>query len=264
MSSSPSIAALARVGFVAKALLYALIGVLAGCAALSARRSGDTTDTRGAIDRLHDMPLGRWLLLGVAVGLAGYAIWRFVEGFADPDRRGADARGLALRSSFVARGVIHAWLAFAAAKAALGRPASSGGGGTKRATATALSLPAGEWLVWACALGIGAYGLYQLYRGLTSRLNRDIDEHFAKAETGPWILVVSRVGIAARGLVFLAIAWLFTRAARSHDPSSAGGLGDALDAIARLGRWPLLLIAAGLIAYGGYQLVSARYRRIPV
>jgi hypothetical protein len=71
-----------------------------------------------------------------------------------------------------------------------------------------------------------------------------------------------RVGIAARGIVFLAIGWLLSRAAREHDPNKAGGIGQALDALTQLGRVPFLAIATGLIAYGLYQLLSARYRTI--
>lgn len=258
--AAPWIETLARVGFVAKALLYMTIGVLAGCAGMG--RGGGTTDTRGAMARLRALPFGRALLVAVAIGLAGYAVWRFVEGITDPDQRGSDAKGLALRSSFVARGALHLWLAYAAAKAAMGHPSSTGGARTKSATATALQLPKGEWLVWAVALGVAVFGAYQLYRAFAAKLSRDVDDGKAAAEAGPWVVVVSRIGIAARGVVFIAVGWLLVRAARTRDPNQAGGLADALGTLAQLGRWPFVAIAAGLIAYGVYQLLSARYRRI--
>ena len=77
-----------------------------------------------------------------------------------------------------------------------------------------------------------------------------------------YMTIGSRFGIAARGVVFVAIAFLLARAAARHDPTGAGGLGDALGTLARLGRWPSAAIALGLVAYGVYQLVNARYRRI--
>ena len=76
------------------------------------------------------------------------------------------------------------------------------------------------------------------------------------------MVAVSRFGIAARGLVFIAIAWLLGRAAADHDPSKAGGIGDALATLAQLGPIPYAAIGAGLIAYALYELLNARYRRV--
>lgn len=259
--AAPRIEALARAGFVAKGLLYGTIGVLAGCAGLG--EGGETTDTRGAMERVLDLPFGRALLIAIAVGLVGYALWRFVEGIADPDRRGRDAKGIALRTSYVTRGLVHLWLAYSALRAATGHSSDHGSGERSReATAKAFRLPAGEWMVWAVAIGICGFGLFQLYKAWTAKLNRDVNKGEVKREAGGWLIAVSRIGIAARGVVFIAIGWLLVRAAQHHNPGEAGGIGDALDALMQLGRWPFLSIAVGLIAYAVYQLLSARYRRI--
>jgi len=208
-------------------------------------------------------PLGRVLLAAIGVSLVGYAAWRLVEGIADPDGRGSDAKGLALRASFLARGVVHAGLAVSA----LGLAAGSGSGGEDRgrpreATRAAFELPGGEWLVWAVALGLVGYGLYQLYVAAAAKLSKQLDTTKLSSETGHWLGGVSRFGIAARGGVFIAIGWLFVRAATQHDPNEAGGIGEGLRTLGRLGRWPFAAIAVGLIAYGAYQVVNARYRRI--
>jgi hypothetical protein len=259
--AAPWIEGLARFGFAAKGLLYIIIGTLAGCAGLGL--GGETTDARGAMDRVHEMPMGRAVLIAIAIGLVGYAVWRCVQGLLDADRRGSGAKAIAIRSSFVVRGLVHLWLAFSAAKAAFGSSAGGDSGQkSEQATATAFSLPKGEWIVWVVALGIAGFGLYQVFKGITAKLNRDVDQDEAEQDIGSWVLVASRVGIAARGVVFVAIGWLLIHAAQHHNPSEAGGIGDALDALARLGKWPFVAIAIGLIAYGLYQLLSARYRRI--
>jgi hypothetical protein len=258
--AAPWIELLARIGFVAKGLLYATVGTLAACA--GAGRGGETTDTRGAMARLLELPFGRALLVAMAVGLVGYAIWRFVEGITDADGRGSDLKALAVRASFVVRGAIHLWLAYAAARAAMGHPDASNGEKGKEATAAAFTMPEGEWVVWLVAIGIAGFGAYQVYRAFAAKLNRDVDEGEAEREAGQWVLIVSRIGIAARGIVFMAIGWLLYRASREHDPAKAGGIADALNALAGLGPWIFVSIAAGLIAYGIYQLLSARYRRI--
>lgn len=84
------------------------------------------------------------------------------------------------------------------------------------------------------------------------------------AEARRLVITVSRVGIAARGIVFIAIALLMARAARQENAAAAGGLADALRSLGGLGRWPYAAIATGLVAYGVYELLNARYRNIRV
>lgn len=259
---APWIERLARVGYAAKAVLYGTIGALAAKAALGA--GGQTADTRGAMSEVMDAPFGRTLLLVIALGLVGYAVWRIVQGIADPEQRGTDAKGIAMRTSFVGRGLLHAALALSALRIALGDrgEAQGGGEGSEGLTARALELPAGEWIVWGAALSFLGYGLYQLYRAAVAKLSKQLDLGRMSAETGRWVIGVSRAGIAARGIVFGAIGVLFARAASRHDAGQAGGIGDALRELAQLGRLPLAAIALGLVAYGVYELLNARYRRI--
>lgn len=261
-SVAPWIEILARVGYTAKALLYGTIGVLAAQAALGA--GGRTTDTRGAMRELLDAPLGGVRLGLIAIGLFGYAAWRIVEAITDPERRGTDAKGLAMRASFVARGLLHAGLGVSALRLVFGdRDASGGGQRADSYTARAMDL-GGESLVWAGALAIGGYGLYQLYRAIVAKLSKQLDLGRMSAEAGHWVIGVSRVGIGARGIVFGAIGVLLARAAAKHSPGEAGGVADALDMLARIGRWPFAAVAIGLVAYGAYELLNARYRRIDV
>jgi Domain of Unknown Function (DUF1206) len=266
-TASSLIERLARAGFVAKAALYATMGVLAASAALGlgGTRSG-ATDTRGAMTTVLEAPLGRVLLAAIGVALLGYAAWRVVEGIADPEQRGSDAKGWVLRGSFLARGVAHGALAVSALRFATGEPSGGGddGAGPREATQAAFDLPGGEWLVWIAALGIAGYGLYQLYRAAAAKLSKRLDTGQMSAEAGRWVIVLSRFGIGARGVVFVAIGWLLIRAATRHDAGEAGGVADALRALRDLGRWPFAAIAVGLIAYGAYEGLNARYRRVRV
>jgi hypothetical protein len=77
-------------------------------------------------------------------------------------------------------------------------------------------------------------------------------------------VAVSRFGIAARGVVFCLIGFFLARAAARHDPGQVGGVRESLGVLAEIGRWPFAVVALGLVAYGVYQLVNARYRRIRV
>jgi hypothetical protein len=77
-----------------------------------------------------------------------------------------------------------------------------------------------------------------------------------------FVIGASRFGIAARGIVFGTIGVLLARAIQNHDPRQARGVKQAMLELFSFGRWPFLFVATGLIAYGVYQLINARYRRI--
>lgn len=263
---APWIVGLARAGFVAKAALYGTIGAFAALAGL--RIGGGSTDTGGAMSALVDAPFGRVLMALMAVGLAGYAAWRIIEGLMDPERRGTGVKALGIRSSFVVRGLAHGLLALSAARLALGSGDRTGGGAAaeqgREATEMAFEVPGGSALVWAIAIGIAGYGVYQLYRAFASKLGKRLNVGEMSRQAGRWVIGVSRFGIAARGIVFIAIGWLASLAARSQNANRTGGIREALEVIRQFGTWPFLAVAFGLIAYGVFQLLNARYRRIQV
>src|SRR5690349_24382521 len=90
-------------------------------------------------------PFGRVLLLVIALALVGYAARRILEAVVDPERRGRDLKGLALRAGFFGRGAIHHGLAYTAARLAIGQRSSSAGSGqhTKEAASTAARITGG-------------------------------------------------------------------------------------------------------------------------
>ena len=259
--AAPWIERLARMGFAAKALLYTTIGVLAAHMPFG---GGERTSTQAAMHAVQHAPFGRFLIGLVAIGLVGYAVWRMVEAIIDPERRGSNLKGLALRGSFAFRSIIHAALAVSAFRLAFGSPAEGDGNDAERWVARVMGITGGQWLLWAIALSIGAFGLYQLYRAFAAKLSKQLQFGRISAEVGRWIIGVSRAGIAARGIVFTMVAVLLASAALRRSPASAGGIDDALQSLTALGRPLFLAIAVGLIAYGAYELLNARYRRIRV
>jgi hypothetical protein len=77
-------------------------------------------------------------------------------------------------------------------------------------------------------------------------------------------LRAGKLGLIARGVVFLIIGGFLIQAAWHIDASRARGLSGALEALARQPNGALLLgaTAVGLAAFGVYSLLLARYRRI--
>jgi hypothetical protein len=71
-------------------------------------------------------------------------------------------------------------------------------------------------------------------------------------------------GLVARGSLFGVIGWFLWNASSHHNPGEAGGIDRALAAIAKAPFGPTLLamMAVGLICYGVYMWVQARFRRM--
>ena len=248
----------ARAGFVAKGIVYLIIGWLAVRAATGS--GGRLTDSEGAIRSLLSAGQGRVLIGGLAVGLAGYALWRFLEAFADANRKGTDAGGLAARAGYALSGTIYGSLAFDAARIA----SRQGRGGGSAVVESFV----GDVLGWALplvALGLIGYAIHQIAKAFSGKLSERLNIGSAVREVGPWVLTISRVGIAARAVVFLGVGLLLLRSpGASVSTAASTGTSDSLRWLARLPQGQLVLAAvgAGLAAYGLYQLVHARYRRI--
>jgi hypothetical protein len=134
---------LARGGCLVKGVLYMVIGALA--LQVAAKAGGRVTGTRGALTAVLGQQFGRTLLLVAIIGFLGYAAWRVLQGLFDPDRLGHNWRGLAIRASFVARGVVHAVLGWQVVRVYRGLSAASGT--SEREVATeAFRWPLGDWL----------------------------------------------------------------------------------------------------------------------
>ena len=254
---------LARLGYLAKGIVYAIVGVLAVQAAFGA--GGQTTDTKGALSAIAAQPFGKFLLALLTVGLIGYVVWRFVQAVQDPEHKGDDAKGWATRLGYVVSGLIYASLAFTAI--GLIRGSGGGGGGNSKQdwTARLLAQPFGQWLVGlvgAFVIGLGFYQLYQAYKA-KFRKQMKLQEMSPTEET--WATRIGRFGLGARGVVFCIIGFFLLQAARQSDASEVRGLDGALQSLAQqpYGPWLLGIVALGLIAYGIHMAVQARYIRIP-
>ena len=258
---APWIERLARVGYAAKSVLYSVVGILALQSAMGS--GGETTGSRGALIQLVRQPFGAAILLVIAAGLFGYAAWRITESILDPERRGTSAKGIAIRVGHAARGLVHAALGVQAVVLATGDNRSRGHA-VETWTGRALEAPLGRWLVIGAGVVVAGYGLYQLYRAFAAKLSRQLDLAALSQEMGSWLIKVCRFGIGARGVVFAVTGWYLVRAGRVHSAAAAADTGQALGAIRRqpFGEWLLAAVAIGLIAYGAYDVVQARYRVI--
>lgn len=261
--AAPWVEGLAHAGFAAKGVVYLVIGALALLAAVG--RGGQTTDSEGALRTLLQQPFGWLLLVVIAIGLAGYALWRFVEAAVDPEGAGTQDTRVVKRAAYAISGAIHAALAVQAARLVFGlRGASGGGSAPQDWTALVLAQPLGRWVVVAVGLGVAAFGLTELVRAYRTDLPKQLELGRLGHSARKWIVRFGRMGMAARGVVFVVMGAFLVRAAATHDASEARGLGGALASLHEQphGPWLLGLVAIGLMAFGLFELVQARYRRI--
>jgi uncharacterized protein DUF1206 len=259
---SPWLERLARAGYAARGAVYALVGFLAVETAFGARSR--PTDTRGALQEMAGRSMA--LLWAVAVGLAGYALWRIVQGLLNPEHKKNDLKGLAHRVGRIGSGLIYGALAWAAVRTALGARVAGGGHAYQAWTAKLMSEPFGRWLVAAVGIGVIAGGLFQIRRGWTEKFRKEIRLQEMDATERKIALNSGKLGLIARGIVFLISGWFLIQAAWRFDPRQARGLGGALATLAGQPHGAILLglVAVGLIAFGAYSILLARYGRIVI
>jgi hypothetical protein len=249
-----------RLGLVAKGAIYAIIGVLAIAVPLDL--GGKPSDREGALRTVAQQPFGKVLLIALAIGFAGYAVWRFVQAFLDRDDEGTGAKALAKRAGYLGRGLIYA--ASCALAVALVVGAGGGGGDEQQETARVLEWPLGRWIVAAVGAGFAVAGAYNVYRSLTEKFRKDLREHEMAPDVRGWAIALGVLGHAARGVVFGLVGAFLLKAAIEYDPQEAIGLDGALRKLAQqaYGEWLLGVTAAGLIAYALFCFVQARYREV--
>ena len=238
---------------------YATVGILAGQVALGT--GGRTTGAGSAVESIGSQPFGRAMLVLLAAGLLGYALWKLVQGIMDPDGKGSGVSGIARRIGYGGSAVIHIGLAFSALEELFGPEGQSAS--LDAWTAQLMSQPFGRWLVALVGLVVLGIGIYQLYAGLTARFREDL-KTYQMGDAGRWAMLTGRVGTAARAIVILVAGSFVILAAYQADPSEACGLGDTLQTIIHqpFGPYSLGIIAVGLVIYGVFMFVVARYRHV--
>ncbi|GGH09744.1 membrane protein [Alsobacter metallidurans] len=252
---------LARAGYVARGVVFVMVGGLAALAAMGG--GGRTPDSHGALRTLLAQPYGAVMLGLLSIGLLCFAAWRVAQAVFDADHLGSRPKSIVRRIGYGAGAVVNGGLAISAASLIF---AFSGGGsgGDQSArdwTAYLLQLPFGPFLVGAAGatvIGAGCAAAVKAWKA-------SFCEHLAlRAGARAWVVPLGRLGYAARAAVF-GLAGAFLLAAAWHaNAREARGLAGTLAALeAQPYGWLLLLAtAAGLFAFGAFQFVAARYRRI--
>ena len=258
VARAPQFEWLARAGLVARGVVYAVIGILALKLALG--DGGKATNQQGALKTIADRPFGKTLLVLVAIGLAGYAIWRLVRAaIGHGPEQSDDTQD---RIAGLASGIAYAILCVTAVKILIG--AGTGSGTPKEATGGVLDWTGGPLLVGVAGVVLIGVAGYQAYKGLKKKFLENSKTEQMSAKVQRVFTALGVFGHVARAVVFTLIGYGLIKAAIDYDPDKAVGLDGALLKLANAsyGPWLLGIVAAGLIGFAAYSVADARYRRV--
>lgn len=247
----------ARLGLTARGLIYLMIGALVLAAAFSHKRR--ETDQRGAMQEIAAQSGGAFLILAIAIGLAGYALWRYAEAAFGPAGEGKKA-GPRLKS--LGRAVAYTSLASSAFAVFAGRHKSQ----AKESgdlTAKVMAHSGGRLLVGVVGGVVIVLGVVLIAEGV----RRAFEKHLRMSEMTHRqrriVVALGVIGSCARGAVFALVGVLIIDAAIRFDPKKASGIDGAIRTLAGqpFGKALIVVTGLGLIAFGAYGLAEARWSK---
>ncbi len=253
---------LARAGYVARGFIYISMGFIGLRAAAGLRRSA--TDGLNAILTLAEWPLGFIWLAAIGAALVGFAIWRAAQVVLDIDRQGSRPRAIASRLGQAISGLVYGGLAlsvFDLLDTVIDRGDAHEVHEARERAAVILSWPGGTVVL----VGVG---LFVLGCGVGNIVQSVLTDFGKRLDCGPtrrsWASWCGKIGYAARGFAFLPLGAFMLEAGFDLDPGQARDFGEALQSLESqpFGSLVLGVTAAGLVAFGLFALVEARYRRI--
>lgn len=249
----------ARAGLVARGVVYILIGVLA--IKVAADAGGETADQQEVLQEIAQQSFGKVLLIAMAIGLAGYAVWRLVRAAIGHGTEDSDS---ALeRIGGLVSGIGYLLLCVAAVEILIG---SGGGGGdsASQTTGGVLGWTGGVYIVGIAGAATIFEGLEQGYKAVTQKFLENSKTEEMSETTKDWFTRVGVFGHLARCVVFVLIGYFLLKAAIDFNPDAAVSLDGALSKLGQESYGPVLLgvVAAGLVGFGLYSLVDARYRKV--
>ena len=252
----------ARLGYAARGLVYCGLGTIALLAAMDL--TPQARGAKGVLETWAGWPLGTVLIGAVGCGLTAFAAWRAIQAVFDADRHGTSPKAWAIRAGQAISGLVYGGLALSAFELLDAFEDFGEADDTedlRRTSATVLDAPHGDWLLILAGLVVIGFGVGNVVQGLAQDFGRRLAcDKGLRRRVEP----LAKVGYAARGLATLPVGLFLVLAGMEARASEARSWGQALQTVEQqpFGGFVLAALAAGLIAFGLFGFVEARYRRI--
>jgi hypothetical protein len=249
---------LARLGLVSRGVIWMVVGVLALRVA-----TGDNTraDRNGALRAIADQPLGGLLLVVLVVGFLGYSAWRLLDAAVGHRDAEEGRKRLGKRLVSLTRGVLYLGFAISTVRFLV---AGGSGDKTKPLAARIMSVTGGRTLIFLIGAAVVIGGLTIAVRAFRQKFAEELDCGKMPSWLEASTKVLGTVGIVSRGVVFTLIGAFLIDASWAFDPEKAKGFDETLKTVAShaFGRGLIFVASLGLVAFGLWSFLEARYRRI--
>lgn len=255
---------IARVGYVAKGIVYGLTGILTFLAAFD--MGGQKTDRLRVLAFLEEQTFGNVLLGLLGAGLFCYAFWRFIQALSDPENIGDDKKGKIKRTAYFISGCIYFGLSLLAFYRVFtaATPGTGSGSGNSIAQTPWISTNVGLILVGFVGICFIGTGIYQFIRVYKKDFVKKFQLKSMKEEKRRKTIVnTAYMGMTSRGIIFLIIGYFAVQAALTAKPSEIKTTMEAFSFLedSSYGAWALGVVAAGLTAYAIFMFMTAKYRQ---
>jgi hypothetical protein len=248
-----------RFGLIAKGVVYCLFGIVAVMTAAGlSREKASKTET---LKIIYEQPFGQVVLFLILIGLVGHVILRLFQCFKDSNREGNDVNGIFTRIGYGISALIYAGLASFIVKLLLNDESS--GESHVAMVRQVFSWPAGRWLVGIVAAIVIINGIRQGYKGVSGRFMKNIT--LMKTDLEGLFRKAGVMGYLARGVVLMIIGYLVLHASVTLNPHETKGSEQAFAFIEnKFGSLLMGIVALGLVAYGAFMFVKAKYQRLGI
>lgn len=250
---------IARTGYVAKGVVYGIIGALTFMAAFNL--GGQKTGKTGVIKFLEEQSFGNVLLVLIILGLLCYVAWRFIQAFQDPENIGSDKKSKVKKLAFFISGLVYLALAFYALKTLLDANSSSGGS-TK--AFEFLNGDIGVLIFAIIGLSLAGTSIFQLRKAYTGKFLEKFNyQSISEKKKRKTIKTTGYLGIIARAIIFGILSFFFLKAAYHSNTNNIQSTTDAFSFLqnSSYGSWLMGIVAAGFVCYAIYMFAMARYRQ---
>ncbi len=270
VDENPWIERVFQFGWIAKAVVYTVMGVAAIQIARqdSGQDSGADSEAspEGSVAAIADAPLGRLLLGVLAVLLMLYVVWRIASVAVI---RGNGVKEWADRVGYSFSAIFYILLAYTAGKAAFTGVDPEEPNTVESLSKSVMEMSGGRVMVGAGGVVLIAIGLYfAVHKGIQRSFTEELDgvqPHLAHNDEKRKALVIFGViGWIGRGVVTMLVGYFVLRSAIRFDSNDARGFDQSLREVAgtTLGTSVVYACAVGLIAYGVFCFASYRFQSL--